>query len=217
MITAVLFDFDGTLVHTAPGILAGFTKVLAAEGIVPREPVDERVIGPPLMATLRRLSGLEQGAALEKLAAAFRATYDADGVLQAEPYPGLVETLATLGKAGRRSFVVTNKRNVPTRLIADRLGVTAHVGGLYSLDSLSPPAPRKSAVVRHILGEHMLDPGAAVLVGDSAEDAEAGAENGVRFIAAAYGYGDPASFTRAAAAGTISALADLPALLARLD
>ena len=63
----------------------------------------------------------------------------------------------------------------------------------------------------------MLFRSAAVLVGDSAEDAEAGAENGVRFIAAAYGYGDPASFTRAAAAGTISALADLPALLARLD
>jgi phosphoglycolate phosphatase len=217
MITSVLFDFDGTLVHSAPGILAGFTRVLAAEGLSPREAIDQRVIGPPLLATIRRLTGLEDEAKIEKLAAAFRATYDADGILEADPYPALMETLTALAAAGRKSYVVTNKRRVPTRLIADRLGVTAHMTALYSLDSLAPPAPRKVAVVRHILEQHAIDPAEAVLVGDSAEDAEAAAENDVRFIAAAYGYGNPSSFTKRQAVGTIASLAELPALLASLD
>lgn len=216
MIRTVLLDFDGTLVHTAPGILAGFTKTLAAAGITPVEPVDERVIGPPLMATLQRLTGLEPGEGLDRLAAAFRATYDADGVLDCEPYPALDAVLDTLRTEGRAPIVVTNKRKVPTHLIAERLGITRRFAALYSLDSLTPPAPRKQALVAHILAAHGADAAATVLVGDSAEDAHAAAGNGVRFIAAAYGYGDPAA-DGVPAAATLARLEDLPAALRRLD
>lgn len=217
MIEHVLFDFDGTLVDSAPGIINGFKKVFAAEGIAPLEPVDSRVIGPALLATLRRLTGLGAGAELDRLAAAFRATYDADGVLDAHPYPALVETLDALGAERRRSYIVTNKRAAPTRLITDRIGITARMTGIYSLDSRTPPFPRKAAVVAHLLATHGIDARDAVMVGDSAEDAEAAAHNGMRFVAARYGYGDTDAFTGAAPAGRLSALAELPALLASLD
>ena len=217
MISSVLFDFDGTLVHTAPGILAGFRKVLAQAGIAPREPVDERVIGPPLLSTLERLTGVRAGPELDQLTAAFKATYDADGILDAEPYPGLDAMLDALAKAGRRAFVVTNKRQAPARAIADRLGIAPRLAGLYSLDSLSPPAPRKQAVVARLLADHRIRPESAVFVGDSAEDAEAATGNGLRFIAATYGYGTPLGVTGAPAAASLERLSDLPVLLARLD
>ena len=85
MITTVLFDLDGTLIHSAPGILAAFRKVLADAGIEPVDAVDERVIGPPLMKTLARLSGLEPGERLDAVATAFKATYDTVGVYHADP------------------------------------------------------------------------------------------------------------------------------------
>lgn len=217
MISAVLFDFDGTLVHTAPGILAGFTKTLADAGIAPVEPVDERVIGPPLQATLRRLTGLDPGHALDRLADAFKATYDADGVLGADPYPGLDAVFDALAASGRRAFVVTNKRQVAARAIAERLAIAQRLGGLYSLDSIVPPAPRKLAVVARVLADHGVAASSAVMVGDSAEDAEAAAGNDVRFIAATYGYGTPLDVPGAPAAGVIEQLADLPDLLRRLD
>lgn len=216
MIRTVLLDFDGTLVHTAPGILAGFRKTLAAAGIAPVEAVDERVIGPPLMATLQRLTGLGPGEALDRLAATFRATYDADGVLDCEPYPGLLEVLDAVRAEGRAAIVVTNKRQAPARLIADRLGFSPRLDALYSLDSLTPPAPRKQALVAHILAAHGAEAATTVLVGDSSEDAHAAAGNGVAFIAARYGYGDPGDGTVPAVA-TLERLADLPAALRRLD
>ena len=217
MISSVLFDFDGTLVHTAPGILAVFRKTLDEAGVPAVEPIDERVIGPPLLATLTRLTGIHEPDRLDRIARAFKASYDADGVLQADPYPGLAVVLAGLAADRRRSFVVTNKRQVPARTIALRLGIMPQLAGLYSLDTLTPPAVKKQVVVAHLLAEHGIVPQAAVLVGDSVEDAEAAAANDIRFIAATYGYGSPLSFTTVAPAATLDRLGDLPRVLASLD
>ncbi|HVZ50280.1 MAG TPA: HAD hydrolase-like protein [Gemmatimonadaceae bacterium] len=217
MISAVLFDFDGTLVHSAPGILAGFRATLAAAGVPAVEAVDERVIGPPLLVTLRRLTGLDAPDELDRLAAAFRATYDAHGVLEADAYEGLADVLAALAAARRRAFVVTNKRNAPARAIAGRLGILPQLEDVYSLDSLTPPAPRKAALVAHVLRARAIAPGTAVMVGDSAEDAEAAAANDLPFVAVAYGYGTPHAFEGARPVATLERLADLPAVLRRLD
>jgi phosphoglycolate phosphatase len=217
MISAVLFDLDGTLIHSAPGILAGFNKVLGEAGLTPRETVDERVIGPPLLQTLKRLTGMDDGPELQRIAASFRDIYDTVGVQLAEPYPQLIETLQVIAASGRDSYMVTNKRIVPTRLIADRLGMTALMRGLYSPDYFNPPLPRKGAVVEFLLAHHGVNAANAVLVGDSVEDAEAAASNGVRFIAVSYGYGNPGAFTGTPASAALERLGELPAVLARLD
>jgi phosphoglycolate phosphatase len=212
-----LFDFDGTLVHTAPGILSCFRQVLADAGIPPAEPVDERVIGPPLLETLRRLSGVADQERLARLAGDFTAIYDTSGVLGADPYPGLGGTLDALAAKNRRSFIVTNKRHVAARLIADRLGITKHCVALYSRDALTPPAPTKAIVVAQLIADHAIDPRAAVLVGDSVEDATAAAEHGIRFVAVTYGYGNPFAGNGATPAATLECIADLPAVLSRLE
>ena len=124
MISTLLFDLDGTLIHSAPGILAAFRKVLVEARVEPVDAIDERVIGPPLMATLARLTGIGPGTTLDSLAAAFKATYDTVGVLHADPYPGCVDMLDRLMIARRRSYIVTNKRRVPAVAIAQRLGAT---------------------------------------------------------------------------------------------
>ena len=72
----------------------------------------------------------------------------------------------------------------------------------------------KSAVTRRVIAQHAIDPGNACFVGDSGEDANAAAENGLAFIHACYGYG---------AAGVdagglrLDRFEDLPGLIARLN
>jgi phosphoglycolate phosphatase len=217
MITDVLFDLDGTLVHSAPGILATFTRVLADAGVTPVDAVDERVIGPPLVPTLERLSGLPPGPELDRIAAAFRALYDTKGALEADPYPGMDDVLRAIRGAGRRTFIVTNKRRLPAQAIAERLGISPYLSGLYTLDTLEPAAARKQEVVAHILRTHRIAPTSAVLVGDSVEDAAAAAAHGMRFVAAEYGYGTPSAFTGAGPAAVLERLSDLPGVLAALD
>lgn len=217
MVSTVLLDFDGTLVHTAPGILAGFRAILAAAGVEAIEPIDERVIGPPLRATLTRLTGIESAERIERLAEAFRDTYDADGVLDAFGYEGLDETLAAFAAERLRTFVVTNKRLAPARAIAERLGILPRLESLYSLDSLTPPAPRKAAVVERLLQERGVARAEAVMVGDSVEDAQAAAANDIRFVAVTYGYGTPLAFADARPAAMLDRLGDLPMILRQLD
>ena len=55
--THILFDLDGTLIDSAPAILASFRNAFAEAGITPVVAIDESIIGPPLLETLQILSG----------------------------------------------------------------------------------------------------------------------------------------------------------------
>ena len=217
MISAVMFDLDGTLVHSSPGVLASFRTTFETEGVTAIAPIDEAVIGPPLLATLTRLTGIVDGDRLHQLARTFKATYDVEGVLRADPYPGMDDVLRQLADTKCQLFLVTNKRLAPARMMAERLGMLNRLAGVYALDSFTPPAARKRTVVASLLAEHGIAAAAALMVGDSVEDADAAAANGVRFIAVTYGYGSPLSFADAVPAGALVRLADLPALIAGLQ
>ena len=106
---------------------------------------------------------------------------------------------------------------VPAVAIAQRLGLRSRLSGVYSLDTLTPPAPRKRDVVAHVLAEHQVPRGTAVMIGDSGDDADAAAANGLPFIAVTYGYGNPLGDPAVRPAAVLDRLADLPDLLVRLD
>lgn len=185
----ILFDLDGTLIDSSPGILASFARVLAAQGISPAVPLEASLIGPPLAVTLRQVSGVLDDVRLARLVESFKADYDSAGYRNTAVFPGVAEGLAQLTGTGARLFVVTNKRMVPTRRILDALGLARLFAGIHTRDESEPPAPSKSAVTRRVIVRYAIDPAHAFFVGDSDEDAAAARENGLRFIHATYGYG----------------------------
>lgn len=204
----VLFDFDGTLVDSSPGILTSFRRTLARHGLEPALPLTQALIGPPLAKTLARISGLDEGE-IGPMIATFKADYDQSGFLDTEPYEGAAETLAALAARGLGLYIVTNKRMVPTRKILAHLGWEPHFAGVYSLDSMTPPVADKSAMVHEILLREGLDSMEAAFIGDSAEDARAATENNMRFFAAAWGYGGLAEAARHPEWTRLSRLAEL--------
>ncbi len=197
---AILFDFDGTLVDSARSILAGLGRALEREGVTPVVPLVPSLIGPPLPRTLATLTGSNEPALIERLAAAFRTYYDTQGYRETEVYAGVGDMLESLAREGLALFIVTNKRIKPTRLIIDHLGWNAHFRGLHALDALEPPASNKTALVDEVLRRESLTSAYTWMVGDSAEDRQAAVGNGLEFLAATWGYGaagaerrDPAS------------------------
>ncbi len=185
----ILFDLDGTLIDSSPGILASFARVLAAHGLQAAVPLDATLIGPPLAVTLKRISGIEDEAALARLVEAFKQDYDTTGYRGTLTFDGVAEGLAQLAGAGVRLFIITNKRLVPTLKILDTLGLARHFAGVHTRDETVPMAPSKAAVTQRVIGRYGIDPARACFVGDSDEDAAAARENHLRFIHAAYGYG----------------------------
>ena len=187
--TAILFDFDGTLIDSATSVLAGLQYALTSASIEARCALDASIIGPPLRLTLAKLAGSDEPALIDRLAAAFREHYDSDGYKHTEVYESIPSMLQTLHDAGVALYIVTNKRILPTLRILDHLGWRDWFKAVYALDALQPPAANKPALVATVLTRHELAAGRTWMVGDSEEDRRSAEMNGLRFFAAQWGYG----------------------------
>lgn len=204
--TAILFDFDGTLIDSATSVLAGLQHALASASIEPCCALDASIIGPPLRLTLAKLAGSDEPALIDRLAAAFREHYDADGYRHTEVYDGVPAMLQALKGSGIALYIVTNKRILPTLRILDHLGWRDWFESVYALDALQPPAANKPTLVAAVLKKHELVSGRTWMVGDSEEDRRSAETNELRFFAAQWGYGgaggaglsEPAELTLAA-------------------
>lgn len=185
----ILFDLDGTLIDSAPAILASFRNAFAQTGIAPARVIDASVIGPPLTETLQLLSGSDDPAVIVRLTEAFKASYDGAGYQETAAYAGVGELLAELAGAGLTLSIATNKRIHPTRLILEHLGWGRHFAHVYALDLISPRLPDKAAMIGRLLTDQGIAREQAIYIGDRSEDGESADANGLPFIAVTWGYG----------------------------
>lgn len=188
-IDTVIFDLDGTLIDSAPSILASMKAAFDTVGHPPCRAFEPQLIGPPLRETLATLAGTENPALLDALSAAFMAHYDHVGYRAAEPYAGASELLEALCGQGFRLWIATNKRSHPTRLILEHLGWQHHFTGVVSPDTFTPATRSKTEMLGQILARHPLDQRRTLYVGDRQEDLAAAQAHGIQFAYASWGYG----------------------------
>lgn len=187
-ITSIIFDLDGTLVDSAPGILGSMGIVLQQHGIAPARPLTQDLIGPPLMPTLRTLTGIADDAQINALAVSFKAHYDTEGYRETKTFTGIVEMLQVLHKTGWPMFIATNKRLRPTEAILDMLGWAVYFEGIYALDSPVPPAANKAELLQFVMHKHQLPPSQTLYVGDRNDDAKAADAAMTQFFHAEWGF-----------------------------
>jgi len=185
----IIFDLDGTLIDSAPAILASFRAVFAAAGLTPARAIDESIIGPPLKETLALISGSQDAALLAELAGRFAVIYDSKGLLATEAYAGVDRLLRELAGTGLALSIATNKRIFPTRKILEHLGWSALFRHVYALDLFEPRLPDKAAMLRRLLTDQGIARHQAIYVGDREEDGLAAQGNDLPFLAATWGYG----------------------------
>lgn len=185
----LIFDLDGTLIDSAPSILAGFETILRESDIAPILPIDARLIGPPLLETLAVLTGSSNESLLKSLADAFKGYYDNAGVFQTLAFEGIPAVLAALGTAGIRMHIATNKRWQPTQAILKHLGWDGVFHSVYTQDKAGGHKG-KQAMLAQLLVAERIDSAGAVYIGDTPEDGVAANANGLPFIAVDWGYGN---------------------------
>lgn len=206
----ILFDLDGTLIDSAPAILASYREAFSGAGLVPARAIDASIVGPPLAETLQMLAGSGDPALIAALAERFKASYDTTGYQQTAAYAGIGGMLARLAAYGLRLSIATNKRLHPTRLILQHLGWAHHFEAVYALDMFEPRLPDKAAMIARLLTDCGIAHEDAVYVGDRVEDGRSADANRLPFIAATWGYGslqagDMAAHWQAAASpGTLA-------------
>lgn len=188
----VVFDLDGTLVETAPDLIAALTVSLAADGAPPLPYEQGRdLIGAGARALVER--GLQAaGRTLEKervdeLHKIFLAHYSAHIADESHPYPGCVEALASLKSSGARLAVCTNKIESLARQLLDTLSLTETFDAIVGGDTFPTSKPNPQSLLGAIERAGG-DPARAVMVGDSSTDVDAAKAAGVPVVVISFGY-----------------------------
>jgi phosphoglycolate phosphatase len=213
-VARLVFDLDGTLVHSAPTMAAAANGFLAEIG---RPPAPEATVVGFVGHGMRRLVErllIHAGAPIDDLDAAlarYRRRYEADPLTGTHAYPGAAAALALLAAQGHGLAVCTQKPDAPARAILMGLGLMPPVTGLTGGDSLPGVLKPDPRLFRHAADQ--LPPGPAIMIGDSATDAETARAAGVPFLLHAAGYNSRAPDTLGAD-GVFTDFAALPDLVA---
>ena len=105
----ILFDLDGTLTDSAPGILNSVRYACRKLGLeMPSETTLRKFLGPPLIDSFRQLVGLSDAEA-DRAVSAFREYFPTKGLFENEVYPGIPALLADLKAAGKTVLIATSK------------------------------------------------------------------------------------------------------------
>jgi len=188
----IVFDLDGTLVDTARDIVDALNVLLEEEGLaaLPLE-IGRNLIGGGARALIERAFARAEvpltAARLDALHARVLALYGPRIALHSRPYPGVEATLAALAAAGARLVVCTNKQSALSQSLIAQLGLDRFFTAVVGPDTAAArkPDPRHLlAAVRAAGG----DAARAVMVGDSASDAQAARAAGIPLILVSYGY-----------------------------
>jgi phosphoglycolate phosphatase len=186
----VFFDLDGTLTDSSAGMRNSFHHALRS---LDRElPPDERIrrcFGPPLAAAFELLLQTTDADLIETAIAAYRSRYSTIGLLENEPYPGIVEGLRTLRAEGHRLRIVTAKPEPFAVRITHHFQLAEFFDAVHA-PTLADRTRGKLDSLRAAVDAIAGAPDDIVMVGDLVDDVYAARMCGVKSIAAAWGFGD---------------------------
>lgn len=190
---ALIFDLDGTLVDTAPDLLAAMNAVLQAQGRAVVDPETLRhMVGFGAASLIRQaMAATGDPVSDERLPALvndFVVHYGAHIADHSVPFPGVIDTLTSLQSDGVPMGVLTNKPHELAVPLLDALDMSRFFGAIHGAGRFSyvKPDPR---VFHHVVEELAGDPNAtALMVGDSTTDAKTARAAKVPVILLSYGY-----------------------------
>jgi phosphoglycolate phosphatase len=211
----VLFDLDGTLVDSAPGIAASVRAAVASLGLpAPSAAQLRAMVGPPLQDGFSVVFGL-RGADVHRAVTAYRAHYTAGAMLDAPPYAGVPELLDRLRSAGATLAVATSKPEAFAVRILGHVGLLDRFASVHGA-TLDGAVRHKEQVVAAALARHPQGR-SPVLVGDRAQDVLGAAALGLPCIGAGWGPAEDGELAAAGAEQIAAAPADVVAALEKVS
>jgi 2-phosphoglycolate phosphatase len=190
-IDAVLFDLDGTLLDTAPDMIAALNGLRAEEGLdaLPYDMARTQVShGSSGLVSLAFPAA--SGSAFETLRTRFLALYNDRLADETRLFEGCEGVLDALEADGRPWGIVTNKPAFLTTPLLAALDLSRRAGCVVSGDTLPQrkphPAPLLHAAM--LLG---IAPAHCLYVGDAERDIQSARAAGMAVLVARYGYLGP--------------------------
>ncbi|WP_206448305.1 HAD hydrolase-like protein [Agrococcus sp. KRD186] len=210
--SGIIFDLDGTLTDSKPGLLASLRHMHESVGWqVPSEAELLEWLGPPLVTVLGEAG--RTPTEIEVALVAFRARQAAGGLVDSTLYPGVEALIASLDGAGRPLAVATHKLQRDAETVIDHYTLRHRFRGVHGrIDD--EVGHSKASVIARAVESIGLPAAELVMVGDRVNDIASAHELGMRSIGVAYGYGGRAELEAAGATRIVESVDELGLVLA---
>jgi pyrophosphatase PpaX len=185
LLSAVLFDFDGTLVDTTEMIHQSMKH--ATSSVLGREDIPRETLLANVGRPLPRQMELIDAENAELLLEAYRSHHEQHHDTLIGEFPGVEESLARLGSAGIKVAVVTSKRRLSVEMALKNFpGLRNVVDRFVTLEDTAEHKPNPEPLLRalELLG---VPKERAAYVGDSPFDVEAAKAAGLASVAVSWG------------------------------
>lgn len=234
----ILFDLDGTLTDSKPGITRCVQYALHKMGI--EEPDLDKLepfIGPPLLDSFCEFYGLDEAQGQQAIGY-YRERFNAGGIFENQVYPGVEKLLADLRDSGKKLAVASSKPQVYVEQILEHFGLRVYFDVVVG-SGLDGTRTKKEEVVEEALRcllpealfQKMTDSkhgeaynrtreeynrtkySSVAMVGDRRFDVEGAKEYCITSIAVSYGYAAPGELDEAGADVIVETVKELGEVL----
>lgn len=190
----IAFDLDGTLVETAPDLIAAANHVFQREGletVAPHVIRDQISFGARAMIVkgIEHQSARRTAAGIDELLTHFLTHYEANIAVHSRPFPDVLAVLENCRSRGARLVVCTNKRAHLSEELLTALDMRQYFEAIAGRDTFAVCKPHPD----HLLGAIGMaggNPACAIMVGDSDTDISTARAAGIPSIAVTFGYTD---------------------------
>ncbi len=211
----VLFDLDGTIIDSEPGIQTALRHAIThGVGVAPTAEDLEEFMGPPLDDVLPRVYGITDPADIQRFFELYCEVYFHGSEYEFDVYPGMPELIRDLRAAESRIILATAKPDESAVRILEHAGLSPYfefVGGSH----IDGSRQDKIDVLTHTLEEVSANGRShrIVMVGDRGIDVRAADAHGLDSIVVSWGYATEGELDESGATHSVTNVAALRALL----
>ena len=181
----LIFDFDGTINNTAPGITATFKATLDLYGVDYSNVDFNEHIGPPLEHSFKLLVG---GDRWQDALQTFRRIFEETNALKNSTiYPNIDKLLPLLKQKGYDLSIATSKYEPFAIESLSYLGIAQHFDFVYGQNQRRG---YKNEILRQLLEDNGWDKSQCLMIGDTCYDVDGAQANGLDVLAVSYGFED---------------------------
>jgi len=217
VIPSLIFDLDGTLVDSLPGIADSLNRSLESHGLPTHPlPVVRSFVGNGLRTLVERAAGEDGEGRIDDLVETFKQDYAHSWIEGTRPYPSISALLKELQRDGYQLAVLSNKTHQFTQTITRELFPLVHFTLILGQQDGMPHKPHPAGALK-IAASMGRNPRHCVLIGDSVADVETARNADMLFVGVSWGYQNRIQLMEAGANQFIESPNELPRLLREME